>query len=89
MYCFRLLLPEISWPFALRFGTGSDSVEPLTLGAVPQMLVSITNCFMHIPATWRECWKEERNTSSSLLLETWVKDVSVAQITAVIGNTFH
>lgn len=64
MYCFRLLLPEISWPFALRFGTGSDSVEPLTLGAVPQMLVSITNCFMHIPATWGNAVKRKETPAA-------------------------
>lgn len=97
MYCFRLLLTEVIWPFASRLGIGNKSSELLAPGAVALMFANLNNSLMRIlqdlwpegSAISGEYRNEQRNTRSSLLLQTWFKDVSVAQITAIIGNTFY
>ena len=81
MYCFQLLLTEIIWPFALRFGIGNEFLEPLTPGAVALMFANINNYLMRIlqdlwpegSAIAGEYWNEQRNTGSSLLLQMWLK----------------
>lgn len=97
MHCFWLLLTEIIWPFAMRLGIVNESLELLKLGAVALKFANVNNYLMHIlPDLWPEgsaisgeYWNGQRNTRSSLLLQVWAKDVSVAQITAIIGNTFY
>lgn len=96
MYCFQLLLANIIGLFALPLGTGNESLVPLTSKAVALMFANANNYLMHIlqglwPGDYWKYWSsrnEQRNTRSLLLLQTWIKDDSVAQIAAIMANTF-